>query len=69
MNKLGEEWKKRETERHELFKKKLDQYTMLEKRLVEGLQKLQLHQQNVSAKEKKVSGRYHSSIDEEIVQA
>ncbi len=55
MNKLGEEWRKRETDRHELFKKKLDQYSVLEKRLMEGLQKLQVHQQNVAAKEAKVS--------------
>lgn len=62
MTKLGEEWRKRETERHELFKKKLDQYTILEKRLMEGLQKLQVHQQSVAAKEMKVCLCMHRMV-------
>lgn len=61
MNRLGEEWRKREGQRHELLRKKLEHYSSLERKLQEGLQKLQDQQKTLAAREVKVGILEHTS--------
>ena len=54
MTQLGEEWRRRETQRQQLLRQKLEHYTSLEKQLQEGLDKLQTQQNLLQERERKV---------------
>lgn len=54
MTQLGEEWRRREAQRQQLLRQKLEHYTSLEKQLQEGLEKLQTQQKLLQDRERKV---------------
>ena len=54
MSQLGAEWRRREGQRQQLMKQKVEHYTALEQQLQEGLEKLQSQQKVLQGQELKV---------------
>lgn len=55
---VGEEWQRREGQRQQLLRQKLEHYSSLERQLQEALEKVQAQQNQLSEKEMKVSTLY-----------
>ena len=51
---IGEEWQKREEQRQQLLRQKLEHYSSLEKELQEALVQVQAQQKQLSERETKV---------------
>lgn len=54
MSRLGNEWRKKETQGQELLDRKLENYTTMEKKLQEGIQQLQRQQHTLASRENQV---------------
>ena len=55
MSQLGEEWRRREEQRQQLFQQKLAHYATLERQLQDGLEKLQEQQKLLQERELRVT--------------
>ena len=56
MTQLGEEFRRREEQRQQLLRQKLEHYASLEQQLQEGLEKLHAQQKGLQERELKVRG-------------
>ena len=62
----GEEWQKREEQRQQLLRQKLEHYSLLEKELQEALGQVQAQQKHLSERETKVRIRDERGREKEL---